>query len=63
VGLFSKNNFRPKKNTSIVVRACELAALGAGLFARGIEGQLIALRQSVWEFQICGSKAHYFYAL
>jgi hypothetical protein len=37
---------RAPKVTRIVVRACELAALRAGFFARGITSQLIALQQS-----------------
>jgi hypothetical protein len=48
---------RAPKVTRIVVRACELAALRAGFFARGITSQLIALQQSASNSDIEG-EAH-----
>jgi hypothetical protein len=57
VGLFGKDNLRPIKDTRIVVRACELAALRAGILAGGIESKLVALRRSV-SFPNMRNEAH-----
>ena len=57
MGPFSKDNLRSIKDTRIVVRACELAALRAGLFARGIASKFVALRRSV-SFPHIRTEAH-----